>query len=140
MDEKACGAKPPLQTRIGRRRTGSSTGGQRVGAVMTTLHEHGFRCARVSASGQRKGARRDEAGIAADIIAIGAGALPNLIVEVGGVGKRLGVAFAEMRASCPPTFAPMVVRFVGRKRRWYAHEDAFHDSLESALDELREAA
>jgi hypothetical protein len=43
--------------------------------------------------------------------------LPHIVAEVGGIGKRLAVAFAELTAQAlPPRFVPVVVRCV--KRHW----------------------
>ena len=79
--------------------------------------------------------------IAGDVIALSAEAdlLPHLLIEVGGAGKRLGVAFRELRESILPGFAPMVVRFVARKRWYYVTEDDRFDAVEEALMALREA-
>lgn len=117
----------------------TSLGASRVGLVMSSLSGDGYRCARISASGQRRGARRVENGIAADIIALAImGGRPHLLVEVGGVGKRLGVAFAELRESILPGFVPMVVRFVNRQRFVYVDEDHRFKSFAEAIEALRE--
>jgi hypothetical protein len=101
---------------------------------MSALSAAGFSVARVSASGQRRGVRRLERCIAGDVIAIAnAPGTPHFAVEVGGTGKRLGVAFAELRAWLPAGFAPMVVRIVNRKRYYYASEDERFPTLAKLL-------
>jgi len=117
-------------------------GAKRVGAAMTALSQHGYRCARLSASGQRRGARKSENGIAGDIIALAPPHthLPHVLVEVGGEKKVVSAALAELRDSIMPGFAPIVCRVVNRRKRWHLgphREDAF-DSLEEALDALRD--
>lgn len=115
-----------------------SLGAGRVGSVMTALSKHGYRCTRISASGQRKGARRDENCIAGDALAFaGKPGYPHLAVEVGGLGKRLRVAFTELRTFLPPGFVPIVVRYVRRKARWYTDEDTSFLTLAAMLEELR---
>jgi hypothetical protein len=108
---------------------------------MTMLYKTGkYRSARVSASGQRKGARIEEEGLAGDIISLSvAPGLPHLLVEVGGIGKRLGTAFDELRGSILPGFVPIVVRFVHRKCWIYVDEDNRFASFSEALDALAEA-
>lgn len=118
----------------------SSLGAGRVGAVMSSISACGYRCARVSASGQRRGARREERGLAGDVIALATvPGLPHLLIEVGGAGKRLGVAFAELRESILPGFCPLVVRFVKRRRFVYTSEDDRFADLADALESLRTA-
>jgi len=118
----------------------TAKGAARVGAIMTALDGAGFRCARVSASGQRRGGRRQERCLAGDVLALTTcPTLPHLLVEVGGAGKRLGVAFAELRDSIAPGFCPLVVRFVERRRLIYVDEDSRFDTLSDALDALRDA-
>lgn len=118
----------------------SALGGKRVGSVMSRLWSVGYRCARTSASGQRRGARREEMGLAGDIIALATlDGYPHLIIEVGGVGKRLGKAFAELRESLAPGFAAIVVRYVDRKSWWYVDEDTRCASIGEAIDAIRNA-
>jgi hypothetical protein len=118
----------------------SSLGASRVGTVMSHLAAAGFRCGRMSASGQHKGARRDECGLAGDVVAIATDlALPHLLVEVGGSGKRLGTAFTELRDSLAPGFGALVVRFVDRRSWWYVTEDDRFANVDDALDALRTA-
>lgn len=117
----------------------ASLGASRVGAVMTTLSAAGYRCARISASGQRRGTRRAEHGLGGDVIALATvPGYPHLLVEVGGVGKRVGAAFQELRGSLMPGFAPLVVRFVGRVRRAYVGEDERYDAVIDAVLALRD--
>ena len=119
----------------------SALGAGRVGAVISTLAANGYRAGRLSASGQRRGARREENMIPGDLIALAPpeGGLPHLLIEVGGIGKRLGVAFAELREGLAPGFVPLVVRFVARRRWYYVDEDTRLEDLTEALTALREA-
>jgi len=114
----------------------ASLGGARVGKIITQLHALSFHCARLSASGQRRGKRRLENGLAGDIIALAPqhSGLPHLLAEVGGAGKRIAVAFAELREGMPPGFAPLVVVFRNRKCFYYPDEDVRHDALREALE------
>jgi hypothetical protein len=97
----------------------------------------------VSASGQRKGARLQEKCIAGDLIALapdGSG-WPHVIAEIGGVGKRLGAAFRELRAEpLAAGFVPIVGRVVRRRWRWYSDVNTVHSSLAEALSALRSTA
>lgn len=107
---------------------------------MTQFAKIGYRCSRVSASGQRKGARKGEKCIAGDLIALApdGSALPHVIAEIGGAGKRIRRAFAEMTAEPLTTgFVPMVGRVVKRKWAWYASPHARHKTLKAALQALR---
>lgn len=117
-------------------------GAKRVGAVMTDLARRGYRCARISASGQRKGSRRSQDCIAGDALAFAPAdsGLPHLAIEVGGVGKRLRSAFTELRAFLPPGFAPLVVRVVRRRKRWYTDEDSRFLHIDDALARFSRAA
>jgi len=112
---------------------------------LSALSRHGYRCARVASSGQRKGARRDEIGVAADVIALAPldAGVPHVLCEVGGVKKSVRAALAEMTAHpLPPGFVAIVVRCVGRRWRWHIGDDRTESfaSLGDALDALREAA
>ena len=118
----------------------SEKGAQRVGSALSQFAALGFRCARVSASGQRKGARKDEKCMPGDIIALAADAsgYPHVIAEIGGVGKRLGAAFGELRAEpLPAGFAPIVGRVVRRRWWWYSDVDTRHATLAEALEALK---
>lgn len=114
-------------------------GAARVGSVLTALHKHGFRCARISASGQRRGARRQEDGIAGDVLALAPphSGLPHLLAEVGGEKKIVTRALDELRCDLPPGFAPIVARCIRRRWRWHVDTDSAHDTLSDALDALR---
>lgn len=116
-------------------------GGARVGSVLSQLSRLGYRCARVSASGQRKGKRRDERGLDGDLIALAPvdSQLPHLIVEVGGPSKSVAESLAEMTEHpLPPGFVPIVARCIGKGRGcWRWHVAAYvngHDSLLEALE------
>ena len=117
-------------------------GASRVGGVMTSFAKLGFRCARTSASGQRRGARQGENMIAGDLIALAPvdSGFPHVIIEVGGVGKVVTAAFDELlEFPLPPGFIAMVIRFVKRKRRYYLDADSRFESLTEALEASREA-
>lgn len=62
--------------------------------------------------------------------------LPWLQIECGGIGKRLATTFAELRANALPGFAPLVVRFVERKRWHYTDEDTRFRDLPEALHHI----
>lgn len=96
-------------------------GGCRVGSAMSQLSRHGYRCGRLSASGQRRGKRREERGLDGDIVALTLDEdLPHLLVEVGGDGKRVAQSFREMlEHPLPQGYAPLVGRVVKRRWRWY---------------------
>jgi len=120
-------------------------GAARVGSVLTALSQHGYRCARVAASGQRKGARRGEPGIAADVIALAPldAGTPHVLCEVGGVKKSVRAALAEMTAHpLPPGFVAIVARCIGRRWRWHIGDDRSESfpSLTEALDALHDGA
>jgi hypothetical protein len=118
-----------------------------VGSVLTQLDKMGFRCARVSASGQRKGSRRQERGLDGDVIALAdpETGYPHLIIEVGGPKKSVAESLAQMTEHpLPPGFVPLVARCIGRGAkswRWHfvAHKRG-HDSLPEVLSALREVA
>lgn len=115
-------------------------GSARVGSVMSKLWIYGYRCARISASGQRKGARREEAGIDGDIIAFADRdqTLPHLIVEVGGRSKSVSESMLQMREhGLPPGFIAIVARCMPN-RRWRWHFESHERGVDS-LDELFEA-
>ena len=79
--------------------------------------------------------------ILADLIAFAPqdGGTPHLLVSIGGVGKRLRVAFEELRSvPMPGGFVPLVIRFVARRRLIYIDEDNRFDTLEDAFAALRE--
>jgi len=120
----------------------AALGASRVGSVLSSLSQHGYRCARVSASGQRRGSRRIEHCLAGDIIALAPvdSGLPHIIAEVGGAKKSVRAALAEMTAHpLPPGFYPLVVRCVGRRWRWHIGDDRCESfpTLGDALDALR---
>lgn len=120
----------------------ASKGGQRVGSVMTHLSRFGYRCARISASGQRRGARRTEKGLDGDIIALAPKdtMLPHLIIEAGGKSKSVAESLREMTEHpLPAGFIPIVARCVGRgiyAWRWHtkAHKNG-HKTLLAAIDD-----
>ena len=117
----------------------SALGGQRVGRVISQLAKRGYRCARISASGQRRGKRREENGLPGDWIAFAPDdtTFPHLLGESGGVGKRLGVAFAELESDpLPPGFVAIVTRTVARKTYYYTDPDSRHSSLDECLESL----
>ncbi len=108
---------------------------------MTSFARLGFRCARTSASGQRRGARQAENMIAGDLIALAPvdSGFPHVVVEVGGVGKNVTAAFNELlEYPLPAGFIALVCRFVKRKRRYYIDADNRFESLTEALEASRE--
>jgi hypothetical protein len=116
-------------------------GARRVGDVATSLAALGYRVARISASGQAKGSRRQENPIAGDLLALAPehSGWPHLMVEVGGEGKRVARALQGLRGSgLPPGFCSLVVRFLGRRRAYYGDAQAMTTDLREALDGLRE--
>ncbi len=122
----------------------AAKGAQRVGSAMTQLSRLGYRCARVSASGQRKGERREEKGVPADVIALAPlnSGYPHLLVEVGGRGKSVRLALAEMlEEPLPPGFVPLVARTIDRRMRWHvsAERGDVFAKLVDALDAVRDA-
>jgi hypothetical protein len=117
-----------------------ATGNAREHRVEEMLWEHGFRTMLARASGQRKKAAAKGNALRGDIIAISAweSGLPHLLVEAGGIGKRLGVTFAELTEHpLPSGFVPVVVRCVKRAWKWYLSPDDRFDSLDDALAALR---
>jgi hypothetical protein len=112
-------------------------GAQRVGSVQTMLAKLGYRTARISASGQRRGARRDERGIDGDLIAFAPleSEYPHLIVEVGGEKKAVALSIFEMtRDPLPAGFAVLVARCMPNRRwRFNWDGDAHYPTLELAL-------
>lgn len=94
-------------------------------------------------SGARIAADGKENGLPGDIIAVAGSAvfgLPHLLVECGGVGKRLGTAFRELqREPLPGGFVPFVATVVNRKWKYYVSPDDRFESLEDALASLRVA-
>lgn len=117
----------------------AAKGAQRCGSVMTKLARLRFRCARVSASGQRRGKRREENGIPGDIIAWAPSdsRWPHLLIEVGGSGKRIAVTFAELlEHPLPAGHAAIVATCVGKRWRWYIDPDSRFGSLIEALEAL----
>lgn len=121
----------------------SAKGGKRVGSAMTQLAKHGYRCARISASGQRKGKRRDEAGLDGDIIALAPkdSSLPHLIAEIGGPSKSVKQSLQEMTEHpLPPGFVPIVGRCIGKGRNaWRWHTKAFVNGHLTLMDAINEA-
>ncbi len=120
-----------------------SKGAQRVGSALSQFSRLSYRCSRTSASGQRRGARRAENGIAGDLLAFApaGSSYPSVVVEIGGAGKRIEAAFAELMAQpLPDGFAPLVGVVVRRRWRWYSAPRCRHESLAQALDALSTGA
>lgn len=79
--------------------------------------------------------------IAGDLIAFAPveSGYPHVVAEIGGVGKVITAAFAELlEHPLPPGFIAMVIRFVKRKRRYYLDSDNRFESLTEALEASRE--
>jgi hypothetical protein len=122
-----------------------SRGAARVRSVERRLHEHGYRTAIVSASGQRRGARHDSLALDGDIVGLapdGSG-WPHIVAEIGGRSKSVRESLREMRQhGLPAGFTPIVVRLVdsSRKRwRWHLDSDVAFDTLDDLLDALSSA-
>lgn len=126
----------------------AAKGAQRVGAVQSRLAAKGYRTARISASGQRRGARRNERGLDGDLIALAPehSGYPHLLVEVGGIGKRVEASLREMteHGPLPGGFVPIVARLVDPKARgrvdgwrWYIANDDWYLTLDALLAALR---
>ena len=83
--------------------------------------------------------RKAEKCIAGDLIALardGSG-YPHVIPEIGGVGKRVRTAFAELKAEPLATgFVPIVGRVVRRRWLWYSSAKSRHETLREALATL----
>jgi hypothetical protein len=133
-----------MQSEYGAEKFGSmsstSKGTQREYAVGRSLSKLSYTWCKVSRSGQVRGDDREHR-ILADLIAFAPqdGGTPHLLVSIGGVGKRLHVAFEELRSvAMPGGFVPILVRFVKRKRLYYISEDDRFDTLEDAFAALRE--
>ena len=110
----------------------------RVGRKLATL---GYRWCKVSRSGKAPEEEREQR-IRADLIAFAPADsfLPNLVVSVGGAGKRIAIAFAELRGThLPVTFVPIVVTCVNRKTWWYSDADSRHPDMHEAMEALRSA-
>lgn len=91
-------------------------------------------------SGQRIALEGREHALPGDLIAIAPmdSGLPHLLVECGGVGKRLGVAFRELRREpLPGGFVALLARVVARKWWYYIAEGERFSDLREALDGLR---
>jgi hypothetical protein len=118
-------------------------GAQRVGSVLSQLSKLNYRCARVAASGQRKGSRRTEKGIAADVIGYAPenSGLPHVFVEVGGEKKSVTAAIAEMtQEPLPAGHVALVARCMPNRRwRWSIEGGESFKSLADALDAVRAA-
>lgn len=111
-------------------------GASRVGSVMTKLSRLDYRCARVASSGQRKGSRKKELGIAGDIIALAPAdtGLPHLIVEVGGEKKIVMRALEEIyRHPLPPGFIGLVARVIDRRWRFHTRDGPASTDLLAAI-------
>lgn len=118
-----------------------SKGAQRVGSAMSQLAALGYRCSRTSASGQRRGSRRSENGVAGDLIALAPAARPHVVAEIGGAGKRIGSAFAELTAhGLPDGFVPLVGVVIKRRWRWYSAPRCSHDRLTAAIEAASEVS
>jgi len=120
-----------------------ATGNQRERSFEARLWAHGYRTARFSGSGQRVSDGRKENGLCGDLIALAPmdSGLPHLIAEIGGVGKRLGVAFTVLHEyPLPPGFVAVVARCVKRSWIYYTSPDDRHTTFDGFLIALREGA
>lgn len=117
-----------------------STGASRERSFEARLWAVGFRTMRASASGQRIAEDRRIHGLPGDLLAIAPtdSGLPHILAEVGGIGKRLGVAFAELTAEpLPPGFVPAVARCVARRWWYYLDPDTRFEDFAEFVDALR---
>lgn len=116
------------------------TGTDREMRVGHQLAARGFRWCKVSRSGKTPITERTER-IRADLICFAPRdedfCMPNLLVSVGGAGKRIAPAFKELRECMPITFAPLVVTFVRRRSWWYTDPDNRFESPDDALTALK---
>jgi hypothetical protein len=115
----------------------SSLGTRREYDVIDTFIARGFWWLKANRSGQSIEKTRAAARIPCDVLFYA----PNhgyVQVEAGGAGKRLAVTFTELRERLLPGASPMLVMFKNRKRYYYISEDDRFDSLDDALDALRD--
>ena len=101
----------------------SRKGGQREYRVGEKLVELGYRVAFIKGSGQRRINKARRAGfeasvVAGDLLAFyeGEAGLADLIVEVGGIGKRGRGALRELDKLRPKRHLPIVARC--QRRHW----------------------
>jgi hypothetical protein len=119
-----------------------SKGASRERSFEARLWEVGFRTMRASASGQRIADNRRRYGLPGDLLAVAPidAELPHLLCEVGGVGKRLAVAFAELTAQpLPPGFVPCIARCVARRWLFYTSPDDRFTDFADFIAALRTA-
>jgi hypothetical protein len=113
------------------------TGHRRVTDVINTFVASGFYWLKANVSGKSSHKERTPWRIPGDVIFCREDML--LQVEVGGAGKRLAVAFAELNETKLAGSHSMVIRFVGGKRWYYVSPDERHSDLNDALDALKES-
>jgi hypothetical protein len=111
-------------------------GHRRVTDVIDTFVAHGFYWMKANVSGKSSHEVRTPWRLPGDVIFCRVDML--LQVEVGGAGKRLATAFAELNETKLAGSHSMVIRFVKGKRWYYVSPDERHDVLEDALDALKE--
>ena len=114
----------------------SSLGQRRVTDVIDSFVKLGFIWMKSSNSGQAISDSRSPWHIAGDVIFCREDIL--IQCEVGGVGKRLAVTFAEMRQSLLPCAHMLIVRFVKGKRRYHVSEDFWFSDLEAAIQHMKD--
>jgi len=78
--------------------------------------------------------------LACDIVALPLEACyPNLLIEVGGIGKRVAISFAEISEHALPRTVPLIVRHIRHgKWRWHLDCDTSFESLPDLLAYFRE--
>ncbi len=114
-----------------------TTGHRRVTDVINAFVEHGFYWMKANVSGKSSHEVRTPWRIPGDVIFCREDML--LQVEVGGAGKRLATAFAELNETRLAGSHTMVIRFLKGKRWYYVSPDDRFTSLDDALDALKEA-
>lgn len=117
--------------------SGVDTGHRRVTDVINTLVAAGFGWMKSNVSGKSSHEIRTPWRIPGDLIACREDMM--LQIEVGGIGKRLEAAFAELDSFKLPGSHSMVIRFVKGKRWYYVSPDDRFAVLEDALDALKES-
>jgi hypothetical protein len=113
------------------------TGHRRVYDVIDTFCAAGFGWFKANVSGKSVHEERTKWRIPGDVIFCRFDMLVQC--EVGGIGKRLAVSFAELDDDPLPGSHSMVIRFVKGKRWYYVSPDERFAVLEDALDALKES-
>jgi len=123
----------------------SRKGGQREYRVGEKLVELGYRVAFIKGSGQRRINKDRRAGfeasvVAGDLLAFyeGTSGLPDLIVEVGGIGKRGRGALCELDKLRPGRHLPLVARCHRRGWKFKGGTSGWSSSLIAAISAAKD--